>query len=89
MPAVAFVARKPGKLSVVGSASSLESLSLQLLALPEPDERAWNRSGIGVSRRGSRRRRGQLKLGRRGYEVERALSRRSKRGRSRPRPEAP
>ena len=43
---------------------------LQLLALPEPDERARNRASIGESRRRFGRGRGELKRRRRGFEAE-------------------
>ncbi len=58
-------------------------LELQLLALPELEERAGDRPGIGVNPRRLGRGRGQLKPRRRGLEADKAVSRRG--GRVRPR----
>ena len=49
---------------------------LHLLALPELDERAGDRAGVGVSRRRLGRGRGELKPRRRGLEAEKAVGRR-------------
>ena len=79
MPAAAFAARKPGKLSVVGSTSLLVNFQPQLLPLSKPDERPRNRAGIGVSRRRFGGGREELKSRRRRFEVENAFGRRSRR----------
>ena len=82
-PALAFAARKPGKLSVVGSASLFTEFELQRLALPELEERAGDRPGIGVDPCWLGRGRDELKSRRRGLEAHKAVSRRG--GRVRPR----